>query len=167
MPQLVSDGAENEVAHVSADLLPPSSSPKSLSSPVSEKDKELTQESVTETQAELIVDEPPNWLVALRAAANYNLDAARERTLIGWLKTDGISDAMALVAATAVAANWPYKHHKRIDLTLRNWALGERAKGQTNGRSSGRYVAPGFNIPKDPDGTSRSYYANERDNSDA
>lgn len=132
-------------------------SSSSLSSPVSDKDEELTQESVSEAQGELLDFAAPDWLESLRAAPGYDLDARRERSLIAWVETRGISMANCLLAATALAARWEARRksptnrngYTRIDLTFRNWVVREQGKGQANDRTTnGRYRAPGLVLPK-------------------
>ena len=166
--RLVSDDAETaEVSREGARLSPPSSSV--LSFPVSEKDKELTQESVTEAQVAMFTAEIPNWLAALRDAPHYDLDAAREQTLIEWIRDQGINESTALSAATALAAKWDAmkrKGYKRIDLTLRNWAVGER-KRESNDTAhrngNGRYRAPGFGTARrDTPEARRAYWEEGR-----
>ena len=103
----------------------------SLSSSVSDKDKELTQESGTET---------PAWILNLRESPDYNLTTEQEYRLLHRVVKASISSQRLIETSTAIAAKWETirwspsnkRGYKRLDLTFFAWALRE---GFTNGKS--------------------------------
>ena len=76
--------------------------------------------------------EVPEWLTILREADTYSVTQAQEATLIANVAKHGVSVDRAVETANSLTSQWPYKKHKRIDLTFMNWA-----KGSRNGRAWG------------------------------
>ena len=64
----------------------------------------------------------------LREAIPYKATQAQEAKMIANVAKHSITDERAEDVARDLAGQWPYKKHKRIDLTFTNWA-----KGNDNG----------------------------------
>ena len=61
------------------------------------------------------------WLDVLREATGYNLSTEQEAKLIETVDSLGLAENTLMMTANTLASQWPYKKHKRIDLTYVAW----------------------------------------------
>ena len=61
------------------------------------------------------------WLDALREASPYNLTVEQEAGCVETVDELGLPEQGVLSTAESLASQWPYKKHKRLDLTFRAW----------------------------------------------
>lgn len=123
--------------------LPPS---QNLATPPSESgypsvntvNEPITEPSNTHID-EIPPSEVPEWLTILRQAVPYKLDPTKERALIQSVSRLGLADDLVSSTAQSLAAQWPYKSHKHLDLTLMSWLRGSMKR---NGVSQGGEVRP-------------------------
>jgi len=133
---------------VRADLVSSSYSPGLLSSPVQEN-KELRQESVTETPATQpalisVIDaewiEPLRELAAVKVGVGQRASSADDAQLVAWAQRKGHSPVEALNVALQLQSKWPKLRHTDVKATFRDWL--NRGFGRNgNGKSQG-HVSP-------------------------
>ena len=61
------------------------------------------------------------WLDALREARPYTLTVEQEAGCVETVDELGLPEQVVLSTAESLASQWPYKKHKRLDLTFRAW----------------------------------------------
>ena len=65
--------------------------------------------------------EVPEWLDTLREATGYNVTPEQEARMVEVVDELGLPEQVVLSTAESLASQWPYKKHKRLDLTFRAW----------------------------------------------
>ena len=61
------------------------------------------------------------WLDALRESDGYRLSPEQEAGCVETVDELGLPEQVVLATAESLASQWPYKKHKRLDLTFRSW----------------------------------------------